>query len=90
MKTIKLTWDQIAKQFDQQWVELVDYDWPEGIPYPVAGVVRAHAKERKAFYRLANEEPRPRESAILFVGKLNVPTNTVLCSGIMGITRAGA
>ena len=86
----RLTWDQIKQQYNQEWVELIQYDWPEQEPYPHAGVVRAHAKARKEFYRLANEEPRPADSAILFVGTLDVPVNTVLCSSIMKIEHAGS
>jgi hypothetical protein len=25
----KLSWEEIKKNYDQEWVELVDYDWPE-------------------------------------------------------------
>ena len=25
----KLTWEEISRRYDKQWVELVDYDWPE-------------------------------------------------------------
>jgi hypothetical protein len=55
----KLTWEQIEEQYDQEWVELIDYDWPEGMPYPQAGTVRVHASDCKTFYSLANKEPRP-------------------------------
>jgi len=65
----RLTWEEIEKRFDQQWVELVDYDWPAGDPNPQSGIVRTHSNERREFYRLANEEPVPRDSAILFVGR---------------------
>jgi hypothetical protein len=46
----KLTWEQIEEQYDQEWVELIDYDWPEGMPYPQAGTVRVHASDCKTFY----------------------------------------
>ena len=65
----RYTWKEIEEKFDQEWVELIDYNWPEGDPYPESGVVRTHAGQRKEFYRLANQEPIPSDSAILFVGK---------------------
>ena len=63
----RLSWDEITKSFDQEWVELVDYDWPENAAYPRAGVVRVHAKARREFDRLINQDPPP-DSALIFVG----------------------
>ena len=85
--TESLTWDEIKEQYDRQWVELVQYDWPEGKPYPNSGVVRVHSSNRKEFYQLAKSES-PRDSAILFVGKPDVPPNTILCSSVMRLTNA--
>ncbi|ETW97115.1 MAG: hypothetical protein ETSY1_23850 [Candidatus Entotheonella factor] len=48
----KLNWEEIKKRFDQEWVELIDYEWEETKPYPSGGVVRVHAKDRKEFDRL--------------------------------------
>jgi hypothetical protein len=73
----KLTWEEIRKQYDQEWVELVDYDWPDEEPDPRAGVVRVHAKEREEFDRLAAVDP-PRDSACVFVG--DPLPSTSLCS----------
>jgi hypothetical protein len=65
----KLTWDQIKARYNEEWVELIDYDWPDGTPWPKAGIVRVHAPERREFWRLANaNKPRPKDSAIVFVG----------------------
>ena len=65
----KLTWNEIEKRYDKEWVQLVDYDWPEGLPFPKSGVVRVHAQERKEFYRKAQElEPNAKDSAFVFVG----------------------
>ncbi len=84
----KLTWAEIEKLYDQQWVELVDYVWAAGEANPSYGVVREHAADRKTFYSLANQSPRPEDSAILFVGKSDLPPDTVLCSSLMRIERA--
>ena len=65
----KLTWEEIKKQYDQEWVELIDYDWPDEDPDPTAGVVRIHAKTREEFDRLTDIDP-PVDSAIVFVGDL--------------------
>jgi len=64
----KLTWAEIKKQYNQEWVELVDYDWPDEEPYPRQGIVRVHAKHRKDFDNLINEDP-PSDSAFIFVGE---------------------
>ena len=86
--TKKLSWDEIEITYDQEWVELVDFDWPACEPYPLKGIVRSHGSNRQDFYRRANRKPRPRDSAILFVGKLKVPTGTSLCSSLMRIEHA--
>ena len=64
----KLTWEEITKQYDQEWVELVDYDWPEQDSYPRSGAVRVHANTRSKFDDLADRDP-PLDSAYIFVGK---------------------
>ena len=73
----KLTWDEIKKRYDKEWVELVDYEWPEEKPYPVAGTVRAHASNRKAFYQWVNTEPMPKDSAIVYVGKIQMSDGVI-------------
>ncbi len=75
----KLSWEEIKERYNQEWVELVDYDWPDGTPYPQSGIVRAHASERKRFYENCKEHDMlegtsPSDAAILFVGRIN-PTN---------------
>jgi hypothetical protein len=75
----KLSWEEIKERYNQEWVELVDYDWPDGTPHPQAGIVRVHASERKRFYQICKEHDvlegdSPSDAAILFVGRIN-PTN---------------
>ena len=72
----KLDWKEIQQRYSGEWVELTDYEWQEGEPYPSAGVVRVHGSERKEFYKLANDE-RPSDSAILFVGEVSLPFGAV-------------
>jgi hypothetical protein len=64
----KLSWDQISKAYDSEWVELIDYQWDESSPYPSSGVVRVHSKNRGEFEKLASEES-PLDSAYIFIGK---------------------
>ncbi len=64
-----LTWEEIKKRYDGEWVELVDYEWPEGEPYPRVGVVRTHGINKKRFHQDCRREPAPTISAFLFVGK---------------------
>jgi hypothetical protein len=64
----RLSWDQIKQRYDEQWVELIDCDWPDSMPWPKSGVVRVHSPNRKEFWRLANAAtPIPEYSASLFV-----------------------
>lgn len=78
----RLTWDQIGVLYDKQWIELVNYQWPDVSPYPSAGEVRIHSGDRKEFYRKVKLNPVA-DSAILFVGKLDIPLSTVTCSSSM-------
>jgi len=78
MNAKKLTWEEIAKSYDKEWGELVDCDWPDGTPYPRAGVVRVHSPERKEFYRMMTElKPQPEDSAVVFVGQPKRDPNIV-------------
>lgn len=65
----KISWEEIRKLYDQEWVELIDYDWPDEESDPRAGVVRVHARTREEFDRLTDIDP-PKDSAIAFVGEL--------------------
>ena len=69
MQTERLQWDEIKRLYNKEWVQLVDYVWQEGEPYPAAGHVRAHAPDRKEFFRKVREiHPKITDSAFLFVG----------------------
>lgn len=39
MENVRLTWAQIATQYDCEWVQLVNYEWAEGEPFPSSGIV---------------------------------------------------
>ena len=67
----KLTWDEIEERYWHQWVQLVDFDWPDTQPWPNTAVVRVHAADRREFSRLA-ADGRPRSTATLFVD--GIPT----------------
>lgn len=73
----KLSWEEIKKQYDTQWVELVDYDWPEEEPYPRMGTVRVHAKTRSEFNKLILKGNPPKDFAIIFVGEPHIPSNKI-------------
>ncbi len=68
MQDQRLTWDEIKSLYDQERVELVDYDWPDGAPHPSCGIVRSHSADKKAFYEQCKRNPRPDDVAIVFVG----------------------
>jgi hypothetical protein len=73
----KLSWEEIKIRYHQQWVELVDYDWPDSESDPHSGVVRVHARSRKEFDKLAAKEA-PSDSAYVFVGRQSLPKDTLL------------
>ena len=75
--TKKLSWSEICAQYDQEWVELIDYDWPEEEAFPRSGTIRVHAAMRKEFDRLINEDP-PADSALVFVGERKPEPGVVL------------
>lgn len=81
MRSKKLTWQQIKELYDKEWVELIDYDWPEEEAYPRAGVVRVHAKTRKEFDKLILHDP-PADAALIFVGEREIPTNLILSANL--------
>ena len=65
----KFTWEQIKKDFNGEWIQLVDYEWDRGEADPQAGVVRIHSTDKKEFHRLLKANPVS-ESAILYVGEM--------------------
>lgn len=81
----KTTWGEIERLYDQEWVELVDYDWREEEAYPRSGIVRVHAKSREEFDDLADINP-PADSAYVFVGERRKPSGVVMthvCSRVI-------
>lgn len=80
MTESKLNWEEIKERYHQQWVELVDYDWPESEPRPLSGVVRVHAKSRTEFDDLADVDP-PFDSAYIFVGRPSKSDDVVITRG---------
>lgn len=69
----KLSWDEIRKEYDQEWVHLIDYDWDESDPYPKSGVVHLHAKTRKEFDKLMITSD-PIAGARIYVGDIKNTT----------------
>lgn len=84
--TEKLNWKQIEALFNQQWVELVDFDWEETEPYPTAGRVRVHSSDRKEFDQLIKRD-QSIDSAILFVGKKSQTGSAFLSSNLRRVTE---
>lgn len=81
----KLTWEEIRKEYDGQWVHLIDYDWTDGQPYPSGGVVRIHARDRRDFddQMLSSE---PISGARLFVGKVEGNEDLIMMGNFMRVT----
>ena len=84
----KLTWDQIRKKYDGQWVHLIDYDWDDGAPYPTAGVVHIHAKTRKEFNQLIMSSERI-SGARIYVGDIKETGNTIRM-GCLVVTQSAS
>ncbi|RIL08934.1 MAG: hypothetical protein DCC75_07710 [Proteobacteria bacterium] len=77
----KLTWSEIQDEYDREWAQLIDYDWPEEEPLPRGGVVVVHAKTRREFDQLIRQEPQE-DSALLFVGERKIPPGVVLSANL--------
>jgi hypothetical protein len=78
-----MTWEEIKKQYDQEWVELVDYDWPDGESHPRSGTLRSHAADKKEFHQQCRREPVPDDSAILYVGPPRMPEGVVFSPSLI-------
>lgn len=67
----RLTWEAIEELYDQQWVELVEYEWEDGSPHPASGVVGVHAAEKEEFDRALREcrSSRSDDFAVVYVGR---------------------
>lgn len=65
----KLTWEEIESRYWHQWVQLIDFDWPDTEPWPTSAVVRVHSADKREFNTLAAKD-RPRTTATLYVGGL--------------------
>jgi hypothetical protein len=85
MNTKKLSWEDIRKEYDGQWVHLIDYDWNEGTPYPNSGVVHIHAKTRKEFNELIKNSDRI-PGARIYVGDVK-ETGNALRMGCLVVTQ---
>jgi len=81
----RLNWDELKEHYNQQWVELVDYDWPDDQPYPLSGVLRSHSADKKAFHQQCRREPMPADSAIVFVGPPQFPKNVVFSPSLIRV-----
>lgn len=77
MQNTRQSWAEIKQQYDNHWVELVDYDWPDEEPYPRAGVVRVCAKDRRQFDLLVAKDA-PSHSAFIYVGQHRLSPDTYL------------
>ena len=69
--TRRLSWNEIEKLYDQEWVELIDYDWPEDEVYPVSGIVKCHGANRHDLFALTKSTSESWNSTVLFVEKGN-------------------
>jgi hypothetical protein len=63
---VKLTWDEIKATYPDEWVALVDHDWPNDRPVPVAGVVFAHSADHA---QLIEMQKQLTAAAIVWTGK---------------------
>ena len=84
----KLSWEEIQQRYNGEWVELVDYEWLEGEPYPKAARIHAHAQSRKDFNKCCVENRFPGEAARLFVGRAMRTANSIFsCNAVKIIPR---
>ena len=68
----KLIWNEILENFSGEWIELVDYNWPDNHANPISGVVTVHSPERREFIELCKlSASSPKDRAVIFVGAPN-------------------
>ena len=70
----RISFAEIQKKFDSEWILLEDPETQEGLKVK-SGKILWHSKDRDEVYRKAREL-RPKHSAILYTGKL--PEDTVI------------
>ena len=76
-----LSWSEIEARYSGEWIELVHCDWPEGLPNPSSGIVRAHSRDRNEFFALLKSAPID-NATVIFVGR---PTRL----GDLGLSSSG-
>lgn len=89
MESKKLTWEEMMTLYDQEWVELVDFDWPDTETHPLNGAVRVHAKTRKEFDPLILKDP-PTMSALAYIGVPNRKSGVILSANLHRVGPAPA
>lgn len=82
----KLTWEEIKDLYSDQWVELVDYDWPDSEPLPSSGTVRVHSSSRKEFDKLINQDP-PTDAALVYVGERKPVDGVILSANLHPVNQ---
>jgi hypothetical protein len=60
----KIPWKILRDTFEGEWVELVEYEWDWGAPFPKWARVRHHAPERSELMASIQN----RDNLILFIG----------------------
>lgn len=60
----RLSWNQVKKLYEGQWVELVDFEWDWNNAYPRWACVGLSADSREELLSLSTND----ESLILFIG----------------------
>ena len=75
----KLSWEEITKLYNKEWVELIEYDWPDEESKPLFGVVRTHADTKEKFDQLISNLP-PIDCALVYVGASEKPPDGIIPS----------
>ena len=77
-----LTWQEIENSYQNQWVQLIDFNWPEGLSRPKSGRVRIHASSRKEFNSLVLAA-EPVDAARVYVGSPQMKDSSILRSNLI-------
>ena len=81
----RLTWDEIKERYEDEWVELIDFEWDETELNPRYAIVGFHAKNRREFDSMLAKEKgnRPKRTAIRYAGQaLKLPENCVFSTSL--------
>lgn len=66
-----MSWSQIKKDFNGQWVEMTDFEWDWDSAHPSWAKIRNHASDRNELIAQIEFVGKKDGAVILFIGQAN-------------------